>query len=179
MSMQVYFYLLLLNQENLDLERNSRSSLAYSHSSDRILKSWKPISPKKWIVTNRPSPGPPFSLWFFNSMIILMHSSQQDTSKKFFFLRAAPAAYGSSQARGQIRGPAASLHHSHSNTGFEPCLRRKLKLLALPESLTHWAEARDRTCVLVDTSRVHCWAMWGISERHPSYPLLIDEETEA
>ena len=36
----------------------------------------------------------------------------------FFFLicRAAPAAYGSSQVRGQIRALAAGLHHSHSNT---------------------------------------------------------------
>ena len=29
--------------------------------------------------------------------------------------RAAPAAYRSSQARGQIRAAAADLHHSHSN----------------------------------------------------------------
>ena len=35
----------------------------------------------------------------------------------FFFLlfSAAPSAYGSCQARGQIRAAAASLHHSHSN----------------------------------------------------------------
>ena len=31
-------------------------------------------------------------------------------------------AYGSSQARGQIGAAAASLHHSHSNSGSEPCL---------------------------------------------------------
>ena len=39
--------------------------------------------------------------------------------KNFFyflsFFRAALAAYGSSQARGQIRAIGASLHHSHSN----------------------------------------------------------------
>ena len=35
------------------------------------------------------------------------------------FSRAAPAAYGGSQARGQIRVVAAGLHHSHSNTGSE------------------------------------------------------------
>ena len=29
---------------------------------------------------------------------------------------ATPAAYGSSQARGRIRAPAAGLHHSHGNT---------------------------------------------------------------
>ena len=33
--------------------------------------------------------------------------------------RAAPAAYGNSQARGQIEAEAAGLHHSHSNAGSE------------------------------------------------------------
>ena len=33
----------------------------------------------------------------------------------FFFFRAASAAYGSSQARSQIRAAAAGLQHSHSN----------------------------------------------------------------
>ena len=37
----------------------------------------------------------------------------------FLFL-AAPVAYGSSQARGQIRAAAAGLHHSHSNTRSKP-----------------------------------------------------------
>ena len=32
------------------------------------------------------------------------------------------AAYGGSQARGQIRAVAASLHQSHSNSGSEPHL---------------------------------------------------------
>ena len=36
--------------------------------------------------------------------------------------RAAPAAYGGSQARGQMGATAASLHHSHSNEGSKPCL---------------------------------------------------------
>ena len=35
----------------------------------------------------------------------------------FGLFRAAPAVYGGSQARGQITAAAASLHHSHSNTG--------------------------------------------------------------
>ena len=39
-----------------------------------------------------------------------------------FFLRAAPVAYGSSQARGRFRVAAASLHYSHYNTGSEPHL---------------------------------------------------------
>ena len=36
--------------------------------------------------------------------------------------RAAPAAYGGSQARGWIRAIAASLHHSHWNIRSEPHL---------------------------------------------------------
>ena len=35
---------------------------------------------------------------------------------------AAPAAYGGSQARGQIGAVATSLHQSHSNAGSEPRL---------------------------------------------------------
>ena len=41
----------------------------------------------------------------------------------FLLFRAAPVAYGVSQARGQIGATAAGLHHSHSNTGSEPHLR--------------------------------------------------------
>ena len=41
----------------------------------------------------------------------------------FVFFRAVPMAYGGSQARGQIRDIAASLHHSYSNSGFESHLR--------------------------------------------------------
>ena len=36
--------------------------------------------------------------------------------------RLAPAAYGSSQARGRVGAAAASLHHSHSHAGSRPCL---------------------------------------------------------
>ena len=35
----------------------------------------------------------------------------------FCFFRAAPTAYGGSQARAPIGAVAASLHHSHSNVG--------------------------------------------------------------
>ena len=40
-----------------------------------------------------------------------------------FFLRAAPEAYGHSQARGPFGAVAAGLRHSHSNAGSEPHLR--------------------------------------------------------
>ena len=41
----------------------------------------------------------------------------------FLLFRAAPAAYGGSQARSQIKATVAGLHHIHGNAG----------------SLTHWA----------------------------------------
>ena len=37
----------------------------------------------------------------------------------FLLFRAAPTAYESSQARGQIEATAPGVHHSHSNTGSE------------------------------------------------------------
>ena len=46
------------------------------------------------------------------------------------FSRAAPAAYGGSQARGRIGAVAAGLHHSHSNVGSEPHLQPTSQLMA-------------------------------------------------
>ena len=46
------------------------------------------------------------------------------------FFRAAPAAYGGSQARGQIRATAAGLHHNPGNTGSESHLRPTAQLTA-------------------------------------------------
>ena len=51
----------------------------------------------------------------------------------FVFLRAAPAAYGSSQARGKIGAAAASLYHSHSNAGSKPSLQITPQLTAKPD----------------------------------------------
>ena len=55
----------------------------------------------------------------------------------FFFLfclsRAAPVAYGGSQARGRIGAVAASLHQSHSNVGSEPRLQPTPQLIATPD----------------------------------------------
>ena len=47
--------------------------------------------------------------------------------------RAAPAAYGGSQARGRIGATAADLHHSLSNARSEPRLRATLELMATPD----------------------------------------------
>ena len=48
--------------------------------------------------------------------------------------RAAPAAHGSSQARGPIAAAATGLRHSHSNLGSEPHLRHTLQLTATLDS---------------------------------------------
>ena len=50
----------------------------------------------------------------------------------YFFGGAAPKAYGSSQARGQIRAVVASLCNSHSNAGSEPHLQPTPQLVAMP-----------------------------------------------
>ena len=56
----------------------------------------------------------------------------------FFFLiflsfRAAPMAYGISQARGPVGATAAGLHQSHSNAGSELCLQPTPQLKAMPD----------------------------------------------
>jgi len=51
----------------------------------------------------------------------------------FFLFGAAPEAYGSSQVKGQIGAAAASLHHSHSNARFQPCLQSTPQLMAMPD----------------------------------------------
>ena len=59
----------------------------------------------------------------------------------FIFLRAAPVTYGSSQARGQIRAAAASLHHRHSNARPEQRLRPAPQLMATSHfSPTEWGQ---------------------------------------
>ena len=47
-----------------------------------------------------------------------------------FLFRAAPMAYGGSQARGRMGATAAGLHHSHSHAGSKPCLRPTPQLTA-------------------------------------------------
>ena len=49
------------------------------------------------------------------------------------FSRAAPTAYGGSQARGLIGDVAAGLCHSDSNTRSEPCLLLTPQLTAMPD----------------------------------------------
>ena len=55
------------------------------------------------------------------------------SSSLFAFSRAAPWAYGGSQARGRIRATAAGLHHSHSRVGSEPHLQPTPQFMAMPD----------------------------------------------
>ena len=57
------------------------------------------------------------------------HLSLSD-AEIFFSFRAAPAAYGGSQARGQVGATASGLHHSHSNGRSELHLRPTPQLIA-------------------------------------------------
>ena len=49
----------------------------------------------------------------------------------FCFLEPTPVAYGSRQARGQIRATAAGLHHSHSKAESKLCLQPTPLLMAM------------------------------------------------
>ena len=98
--------------------------------------------------------------WIFNStkdLLFILHV----IFFFFFFFRAAPLAYGSSQARGWIGTAATGLCHSHSNAGSKlhcdlHCSSQQLQILK-PLS-----GARDGAWNLMDTSQIHyCWATMG------------------
>ena len=77
-------------------------------------------------------------LWYYkvqyNKATSMMDSGVDNFFSVFcLFFRAAPEAYGGSQARGPIGAVAASLHHSHSNVGSKPCLRPTPQLMAMPD----------------------------------------------
>ena len=79
-------------------------------------------------------------LYFFLNRRILDYTIPQDLGGGcfiylFFFLlfRVTCVACGSSQARGPIRGAAARLHYSHSNTGSKPHLQAMPQLTAMPD----------------------------------------------
>ena len=81
------------------------------------------------------------------------------------FVLAAPVAYGSSQARGQIGAAASSPHHSP--TTRDPAASVTYITAWQCQILNPLSEARDPTCVLMDTS----WYQLG------SLPLSHDGNT--
>ena len=68
----------------------------------------------------------------------------------FFLFTATAAAYGGSQAGGQIGGAAAGLRQNHSHTRSEPHLRPTLELQQR-QILNPLSQARDPTRILADT----------------------------
>ena len=72
--------------------------------------------------------GCDFTLWRMSFCFVL-------------FLRATPAAFGSSLARGQIGATAAGLHHSHSNMGSKLHLWSTSQLMEMPDPQP-WARPR-------------------------------------
>ena len=62
-------------------------------------------------------------------------------------------AYGGSQARGHTGTIVGGLRHSHSNARSEPHLQPAPQLVQC-RILNPLIEARDLTCVLIDTSQI-------------------------
>ena len=71
----------------------------------------------------------------------------------FCLFRAAPMAYGGSQASGPIGTVAADLHHSYISVGSEPRLWPTPQLMAI-RILNPLSRARDGTHILMDTGRI-------------------------
>ena len=72
----------------------------------------------------------------------------------FCLFRAAPAAHGSSQARGRIGAIAASLHHSHRDARSQPRVQPRHHRSRQCWVLILLSEARDGTCVLMNPSQI-------------------------
>ena len=68
-----------------------------------------------------------------NYMLIKISKNEMVFLFCFCIFGATPMVYGGSQARGQIRATAASLHHSHSHARSELRLRPKPQLMAMPD----------------------------------------------
>ena len=91
----------------------------------------------------------------------------------YLFFSPTPAAYGGSQARDQIRAIATGLSHSHSNARSEPCLQPTPQLIAML-ILNPLRKAKDRTCILMDSSQIcFCWAVTGATFLSSVFFLLL------
>ena len=106
-----------------------------------------------WLLSIGSPVGWMWSFWTFSKY-------HECTPQAFLLFRAAPMAYGSSQARGRIGAIGTSPHHSHSNVGSKP------SLWPIPSSWQCWvpdplSKARDQTHILTHTSQIrfHCTTM--------------------
>ena len=87
-----------------------------------------------------------FGGWWWMVLIGVLNDRNDQTQPLLLFFsfvfcfRAIPTAYGASQARGQNGAAATYLHHSHSNTESEPCLRPTYTIAhSNARSLACWA----------------------------------------
>ena len=130
------------------VQQSDPGMCTYAFFSSHYLPSWS--IPRGW-------------MWFpvlYSRALLSIHS------KYFLFVcfcvgffyfsllfRAAPAAYRGSQARGQIRAVAASLHQSHSSTDVSlVCnLHHSSRQRQI---LSPLSKAGDQTCVLMDASQI-------------------------
>ena len=113
-------------------------------------------------LSSFPPSLPPFLFLFpflFSSRLFLAFLS---FFFHFFLFRAAPAANGSSWAKGWIGAAAASLHHSHSNARSELHLWPTLQLAATPDPLKHWARPGiESASPWILDGFLTCWATMG------------------
>ena len=95
-----------------------------------IVSQWILISLYDWSLTYFNQFKGHLFIFFVNCLriVVFNHSTNCWVPFFFFFLRAAPAAYGSSQARGWIGAATASLHRSRCNAVSKPHLWPLLQL---------------------------------------------------
>ena len=80
-----------------------------------------PRKPYNWhLVLGLGKLWTPWSLSGFKYIALVLYQIPKIFIILLLLFRAAPKAYGGSQARGSIGATAATLHHSHSNTGSAP-----------------------------------------------------------
>ena len=90
-----------------------------------------------------------------------------------FLFRAAPAANGSYQARGQIKASASGLYQSHSTTRSGP---HQWPMIQLAGSLTYWVRPEiepPSSWILV--SFTTCWARTGTPFAYLCSPTSVDK----
>ena len=98
--------------------------------------------------------------WEFSlNQIIQLTRTLHSSFFFFFFLRAIAMAYGSFQARSQIR-PVAAATPWQQQLGIPAASATYSTAHGNAGSLAHLSKARDQTCIFMDTSWIHfCWAM--------------------
>ena len=111
-----------------DRIRAAAASLCHSHSNARSKPclTYAAVCGNDRSLTHQTRPGMESKFSQTLGLILNLLSHSGNSKPFFFFLGPHPTAYGGSQARGRIRGTAAGLHNSHSNTRSKLRLRHTL-----------------------------------------------------